>query len=401
VTVGNKTEISESVIGKGCEIGNSVLIRNSFIWSGVKVEDNCVLDTCIVSHGAHVKAGVKIKRGCVLGKGVVVGPYITLPESTLLRATPLDDSKASINFTLVGLDGKAYEFTPRKGYDKDSWARYSLWLKSKCDSSQINQENDDDEESTGKPAAMEDFQEEKTEWHDDLEGIQTFSSDVLETIGRCINENVAPDDLKMEINSSKHAYNIPARDVSCILFYKILEAALVQTLEKKKVSNSASFCDQLISLLKKMQPILENYISSSDSQSDCLSILEYVTLGNISTSQSDANMMTDDDTEEVDTGDGSNSEKYQLSVKDLLKVILHLYNEDIFDEEIIIKWSVKPCELPQIVTGAPGAVQITKEQQKELRTNPLLQGFIEWLNEEDDDDDEEDEEEEDDDEESD
>lgn len=30
-----------------------------------------------------------------------------------------------------------------------------------------------------------------------------FSSDVLETIERCIYENVAPDDLKMEINSSK------------------------------------------------------------------------------------------------------------------------------------------------------------------------------------------------------
>lgn len=143
-----------------------------------------------------------------------------------------------------------------------------------------------------------------------------------------------------------------------------------------------------------MHPVLENYMSSPDSQLDSLYILEYAALGCISVPQSDAKKAEADDDKQQSAEDEESavpSERHQLSVKDLIKVIHHLYNEDILVEEAIIRWFGKPSELSQIVS-APAPIRITREQQKELRTNQLLQRFIEWLNQDSSDEDEEDEE---------
>ncbi|KAL0449773.1 UNVERIFIED_CONTAM: Translation initiation factor eIF-2B subunit epsilon [Sesamum latifolium] len=65
-TIGNYTEVSNSVIGEGCVIGSNVSIDGCYIWDKVTIEDGCKLKHAIVCDGVVMKSGAVLEAGVVL-----------------------------------------------------------------------------------------------------------------------------------------------------------------------------------------------------------------------------------------------------------------------------------------------------------------------------------------------
>lgn len=65
-SIGNNTEISNSVVGEGCSIGSNVAIEGCYIWHNVTIEDGCKLKHSIVCDGVTMKSGAALEPGVVL-----------------------------------------------------------------------------------------------------------------------------------------------------------------------------------------------------------------------------------------------------------------------------------------------------------------------------------------------
>lgn len=96
-TIGARTVLQRTVVGRNCRIGAGCVISNSFLWDGVVVEDNCVIDWGIVCTRAHVHHGVTTGKGCVLSFGVHVGPSIELKPHTRITLNHVQGSTLGLH----------------------------------------------------------------------------------------------------------------------------------------------------------------------------------------------------------------------------------------------------------------------------------------------------------------
>lgn len=135
-----------------------------------------------------------------------------------------------------------------------------------------------------------------------------FYSEVVDSLIRGFDDHVDCDNLILEINSSRYAYNINYREAN----FQVIRAML--TLNSKaelKALNQVRFYTQLQSKLDYFLPVLKNYIKTMDSCEDCLSAIEDVAKG----------------------------EEMLNTV--VVKLIHHLYDVNILSEESIMKWHQK------------------------------------------------------------
>jgi translation initiation factor eIF-2B subunit epsilon len=66
------------VIGQRCIIGANTVIRNSYLFDGVVIGPQCVIEQSILSTNVNVKENSEIQRGCLIGEDVVLGPQAQL-----------------------------------------------------------------------------------------------------------------------------------------------------------------------------------------------------------------------------------------------------------------------------------------------------------------------------------
>ncbi|ETV91245.1 hypothetical protein H310_14104 [Aphanomyces invadans] len=93
-SVGAKTFVDKSAIGRNCKIGANVKILGSFLWDDVVVEDNVTIEGAILCNGAIVRHGATVNEGSLIAHGVVVGPNFAVPAHTKLttvRCVAMDD----------------------------------------------------------------------------------------------------------------------------------------------------------------------------------------------------------------------------------------------------------------------------------------------------------------------
>jgi len=98
-----------------------------------------------------------------------------------------------------------------------------------------------------------------------------FYNEVGESIKRGLDENIAVENLVLEINSSKYAYNVSMKEVNTIVTQVILESPSPQN---QTPLDNASFLNKLKTNLGKMVKLFQNYMKSVDSQVDCLTSVE-------------------------------------------------------------------------------------------------------------------------------
>lgn len=149
----------------------------------------------------------------------------------------------------------------------------------------------------------------------------------------------------------RHAYNIPFDEVTTIVLQALLEIPTGVSSEE--------YSSQLFILVKKLNPLLKNYIRTQESQSICLVAIEEFY--------------------------HHNSNRFTSTC--LVKLLKWLYDEELIEEDTILDWfASSPC-LPQLVLE-----ETSKGKSDALRKEKLLIQFVDWLKTAEEDSDEESEE---------
>lgn len=288
-TLAAGARVSGSVVGENCVIGANVTIINSYLFDGVRIGDNCVVRYSVVGRDCTLGNSCSVTHSCILGADVVLG------HGTELRGQRVH----CINVTnkMVKLGDQAYLYDTDEESDSDDeqdWPNLSTGSKMPCvHDYPSSTESDDDAVSIAASIP------------DDM---CMFYSEVVDSLIRGFEDHVHCDNLILEINSSRYAYNINYREAN----FQVIRAMLtLSTKAQLEALNQVRYFAKLQSQLDYFLPVLKNYIKTMDSCEDCLSAIEDVAKG----------------------------EEMLNAV--VVKVIHHLYNENVLSEESILKWHQK------------------------------------------------------------
>uniref|UniRef100_A0AAQ6I899 Translation initiation factor eIF2B subunit epsilon n=1 Tax=Anabas testudineus TaxID=64144 RepID=A0AAQ6I899_ANATE len=340
-SIGANCHISNSVIGNSCTIGDNVVLDHAYIWNNVHIASNVVIRQSVVCDKVEVKEDVNLPVS-----QVVIGPKISLPEGTVVSMhhpeeeeeddddeflsdgaevdQRKDKSKQKVfNPAEVGAEGKGYIWKNSNLDDtEDEELLQCLWglvLNPDPESESEDSEPDGPDDPVIPSPEMDD--------------VKVFQMEVLGTLQRGLEENISCDNLVLEINSLKYAYNISLKEVMQILTRVVLEYPFQQ---QGPQLTTSQYVAVLLPLLKKWAPVFKNYVKRARDQLDCLSAFEEHFL---------------------------EQESHWAA---MVKVLMNMYQLEILEEELILRWF------------SQGA---TTDKSRQLRKNQGLQKFIQWLEE--------------------
>jgi translation initiation factor eIF-2B subunit epsilon len=369
-SIGERTTVESSVIGRGCKIGAGVTIVGSYLWDNVTVEDGASLNGCICCNGVVVGKDAMVAPGCVLGAGVRVGAGCGLPryarflaaegrpeeedddddagddddeeedaeegldasgasggagaysERQARRATAAATAAAGSGGSLLGSGGhgRLWRVVPTAmsiGFER-------LWA---ADAVAVGEESEEEEEEMEEEEGMD-------------EG-EAFASEVGDTVRRAIGANHTVDNLALEINSLKFAQNRTFSDcVHGIIPSLLAEAGLASKTKKEKVG-------WLKSRVKQWAPLLKRFVQSALEQKALMEVL-------VST----------------------------FGENELVDVFVHalneLYDKDLLSQDVILEWAEEVEE------------EDDDAESDDRRCLANASDMITWLKEDDDDDDDDD-----------
>lgn len=285
--LGSKTRVRNSVVGKNCTLGDNVIVEHSYLFDGVTVNDNCVVRFSVVGRDCTIKENSEISDSCILGSSVVIEPNTELRQKRI--------HSYDLNEKSIKLSSKAYAYDAENDSDSDDERDVrGLTRHISCLSVNSCSSSDDDDAASFAASIPDDT--------------CMFYTEVVDSLIRGFEDHVHCDNLILEINSSRYAYNINYREAN----FQVIRAML--TLNSKaelEALNQVRFYTQLQSKLDYFLPVLKNYIKTTDSCEDCLSAIEDVAKG----------------------------EEMLNTV--VVKLIHHLYDVNILSEESIMKWHQK------------------------------------------------------------
>ncbi|CAB3992205.1 translation initiation factor eIF-2B subunit epsilon-like [Paramuricea clavata] len=336
-SVGTGSVIRNSVIGKQCVIGDNVVIEDSYIWDGVKVENNCRISKSLLCDKVLVKQNVTTQKGCILSFNVVVGPDIDLRPGvkiTFKKAENKDDfgmgelslvdksNDESCNAEEVGTDGRGYVWKKEVDSDgEDEQELIDFWGHSSANISE--EESSDDSMSAGSPTSS-----------PPPEDAKLFYNEVLDTVRNGIANKVNPDNLVLEINASKYAYNVT---------FEELNHAVTKTFLECIFSGLTAYQQDVLKDMKKAvshcHPLFAHYMKEAENQRVGILAAEEFFIQN----------------EEMSPA---------------FQTFLHLmYDREVFDEGVILDWFKSPSQDDSL----------GNENQEKIREQ--VSRFITWLEE--------------------
>uniref|UniRef100_A0A452TJV5 Translation initiation factor eIF2B subunit epsilon n=1 Tax=Ursus maritimus TaxID=29073 RepID=A0A452TJV5_URSMA len=340
--IGSNCFITNSVIGPGCHIGDNVVLNQAYLWRGVQVAAGARIHQSLLCDNAKVKEQVTLKPRCVLTSQVVVGPDITLPEGSVISLHPpdaeededdgqfSDDSGANqekekvkqkgYNPAEVGISGQGYLWKAADiNVEEEEELRQNLWGLT------INVEEESETESE---QSMDSEELDSRAGSPQMDDIKVFQNEVLGTLQRGKEENISCDNLVLEINSLKYAYNISLKEVMQVLSHVVLEFPLQQT---DSLLDPNRYC-----LLKSWSPVFRNYIKRAADHLEALAAIEDFFL------------------------------EHETLSTSMAKVLMALYQLEILAEETILSWFSQ---------------KDMTDKGRQLRKNQQLLRFIQWLKE--------------------
>ncbi|XP_012266957.2 translation initiation factor eIF-2B subunit epsilon [Athalia rosae] len=311
--LGENTYITSSVIGENCNLGNNVRVEKSYILGDVTICDNCIIKNSVIFFNSELQHSVDI-NGCI------IGPKLKLK------------SKSTYVDSVMQLDGKGgIAQTPMSKANPDtnedlSFFKYADAGKTNSDHSDFDDGSSSEEESDlGAPLP------------DDT---HMFLTEVIDSLLRGYQDKVKCENLILEINSSRYAYNVSIREVSYNVVKAILSLPLHYLSEIGTDHSTANYQKTLKQMLEYFHTILANYVKTEDAQEDCLRAIEDTVATN----------------EEVLLG-------AQL-------LFNYFYNRDVLGEDKILEWY-------QLNDDDEDDMQ--KEVRSKIRK--VVQPFIKWLQE--------------------
>jgi len=339
-TVGDVSSIKKSVIGSNCSIGKNVQIFNSYIWDDVEIGDDCVIESSVICRGCVVKRSVSMEDS-IISFNVVVGPNVHLPSGTRIsmhKPPDFEDDFADMDINeketvydseLLGSEGRGYHWPIDEEEEGDNLPRLKGdIIDSDDDASSV------DSFDGSMPLSPPPEQSNLNEFYDE----------VVENLAHGIAEKVAADNIALEINASKYKFNIDIPEL-CQTLMKALVSLSVKDVTRPHTEMMKDF----VKNVSVIQSLLMKYWNSPEYQMQAISAAEdyfakYVDLGAV------------------------------------FATILHqLYQKDILDEDVILKWHRSP--------PIPADFSL-EDNYTTLRENQNLTKFITWLQEADEESDE-------------
>ena len=219
-SLGRGCHVSSASIGPRCSIAADVTVTNSVLGAGVVLGRGLTVSNCVIADGCHIPDGVSLGERVLIGPGVHLKPGVTVESGLRLTATPDEWGEPEGE---PSLGPKAYVYTEEEEEDgdddiaelrafNDPWGE--VYVTETDDSS--DDESSDDQDAFDEAASSEDEQEDENKEHTD---VKNFRKEVIESITRGIEQGVLKDNLVLEINGSKHAWNTNLSEVNqCVLF---------------------------------------------------------------------------------------------------------------------------------------------------------------------------------------
>lgn len=298
VVIGAGTQVTESsnlnksILGPNVKIGKNVILNNCFIFSDTKIEDNVSILHSVIGPECVIKANSRIMAGSIIGKGVVTENG-TIVENSLIQAEIPQNGEE-----FVKLGNKAYQLKISSENDSDLLlsALYKKTYRLRINDVESDEENED----------VDDF----SDTEDDLSYTQSpvpddtklFFNEVIDSLTRGFDDNLLCDNLILEINSSRYAYNVTVKEVN----FNVVKAILCISV---KEPIGVQYFSHLSRLLSYFAPVLKNYLRNESAMLDSLQALE-----------------------DVATSNENVNEKWVIAI------LQHMYNKDYITEDIIIDW---------------------------------------------------------------
>ena len=363
-TVGARTAIGKSVVGRNCRIGANVVIKNSYIWDNAVIEDNAVIDHAIVSSGAVVKEDAVLAAGCVVGFNVVVGRGQNVPSGTRIIDKPLkksnfdgsfdsDDSEDSELETndadIVGEDGTGALYMSEREFDDElelennsvsnvSGVLYQLNSLNFSDDSiasltkrtarRLARRNSRNRRMSATLMMLTDYDGAFTEEEEDEED---FHKEAIATVERAMEHNHDIDTALLELNTLRMSINVTYHEV---------RAATVQAMLRRVVhfvsTDTLNAREATAKVFGDWGALFQRQVFNDAEQVDLAQILQTACVL-------------------LDT---------QYSAVVLFVALRLLYEQDIIEEENLLKW----WETPEL-TASDALVQVRS----------LTAQFVEWL----------------------
>ncbi|CAK9796509.1 Translation initiation factor eIF-2B subunit epsilon [Anthophora plagiata] len=273
--LGNNTFVTRSVIGHDCSVGSNVTIVNSYILSNSIIEDNCTVANTVVFSSCVIRQNAQI-NGCIL-----------CPETKIDAQTEYVDSILQL---------KSKKISVRKISEIDTDKEFQFFKE--CE--MVESDNYSTDTTTS---------DEDSECNSPVpDDTNMFLSEVIDSLLRGFQDKLNCENLILEINSSRYAYNIMMYEVTYNVIKAILSLPFHYLSERKETVTSQNYQKNLKIMITYFYPIILNYVKTEDAQDDCLQAIEEVA----STTQ---------------------------ELLPFLQHLLHLlYNKDVLSEEKILKW---------------------------------------------------------------
>nr|CAH7737641.1 unnamed protein product [Callosobruchus chinensis] len=298
VLIGEGTKISETaklnhaVLGDNVVIGKNVQIEDSFVFSNTKIVDNVVITHSIIGEHCTIQNGSKIMAGSILGNGCVLEKDAFVENSLLVAKMPencTDEDK---------LADKAYRLRITTDEDDDPSVTALGHVLSKLHIGDFNYESDAVEDAFS-DSDDEQLSYTQTPSPDDT---KLFYTEVIDSLTRGIEDKLPCDNLILEINSSRYAYNVILKEVN----FNVVKAVLILALRQPE---GAQYFGNLSRVLTYFAPVLKNYVRNESAMKDCLEAIQDVAVSSES-----------------------------LHEKCVTFILQYFYNKDYLSEDAILSW---------------------------------------------------------------
>lgn len=304
VVIGDKTKLNQnvyvdhSVIGDNCTIGENVHIENSYIFSNVTIEKNSVIKHSVIGENCHIKENCTLSENCILGPDVILG------ENNQLNKILLVSAEASNRKSSISENGSNYKHSNNDYSDSEDEEPPPRLVTER----NLQSENDESLSESSFGSSDDDQHERILEEDEDI-----FFNEVVDSLTRGLEDKLKCENLILEINSSRYAYNIAVRDVNMNLVRAMLQ------IESSKIdsTNTKQLLQYTNSKLNYFMPLIENYIKSSDAQKDCLSAIE-IHATNYNATRTE--------------------EEYEALLKIVPKILHFFYDKNVIEENEICSW---------------------------------------------------------------
>ncbi|KAL5120974.1 translation initiation factor eIF-2B epsilon subunit, GEF [Pleosporales sp. CAS-2024a] len=123
-SVGDKTTIKNSVIGRHCQIGRNVVLDGAYIWDYASIGDGSTISKSVIANEASIGRKCTVEEGALISYGVTIGEGMRIRgKHRITRAKRRQGSsevvRGDADHAIVGPNGDGFEFQDSDEDDED------------------------------------------------------------------------------------------------------------------------------------------------------------------------------------------------------------------------------------------------------------------------------------------